>query len=272
MMRSTAATALLLGFLFVTPRLALAAPARVFDAPRSTKVVKLPEADGVKATVTCRYYSRFLVKQVDEGEVGAGELAIVPVAAAAPPPACGRSDPSGTSVVDPKDWSGYLKGVKGDYVFFDAADGTNGALGFAVFDLGAKKLFEDLLVGDFHELVSDGRAITLRYRRSFAGDCSVVKDGADCWSKIAAAAGLAAAAGPDCAGGYRKAKQQMAKARCDANKKGAGNCLASALAELDAQRFDESPSVVSYEARTELAAGRVTTAAVGPALDCHPAD
>jgi hypothetical protein len=48
--------------------------------------------------------------------------------------------------------------------------------------------------------------------------------------------------------------------------------VVKALKELDAQRWNESPSVVTFEAQTVIAAGKVTTTAAGPALACYPAD
>src|SRR5262245_23238345 len=96
-----------------------------FDPPLKTQKLTLPANEvGYKPKLTCRYYARFMVKEVDEGEVGAAQLSIVPIAAASKP-ACQRKNVAGEKVVNPKDWSGYFKGVKGDYVFFDADDGVN---------------------------------------------------------------------------------------------------------------------------------------------------
>jgi hypothetical protein len=271
-MRAAAASLLALGATLAAGAAARAAPASVFDAPRSTKVVKRPAASGAKSVVTCRYYPRFMVKQVDDGEVGASQLAIVAVTEGSAAPTCARKDEPNQKTIAPSDWSGYFKGVKRDYVFFDAEDGANGAMGFAVFDVAAKKLFEDSASGQFQDVAADGDTIMLSYRRTFSGSCSVVKEGTSCWQSIAAAAGLAAAAPPDCAGGYLAAKNEMAKARCEANGDESPSCVPTTLGELDRQRWDESPSVVTYDVRTVIASGRATTTPLGPALGCHPAD
>lgn len=269
-MRS-AVTRLVLGAVLSASASVLAAPPSVFDAPRSTKVVKLPASSSEKATLTCNYYPRFMVKQIDAGEVGASQLSIVP-ASGPSTPACQRKNVPTEKVVSTDDWGGYFKGVKGDYVFFDAEDGVNGAMGFAVFDPAAKKLFEDSASGDIRGATSDGDGLAILYRRSVAADCSVVKGGASCWAKIAATLGLPEAPSPDCAGGYRKAKDEMAKGRCEADEDKSPSCVAKKLEELDRQRWDESPSVITYEARTVIASDRATTTALGPALTCHPAD
>jgi hypothetical protein len=38
------------------------------------------------------------------------------------------------SVIDGSEWSGYFKGVRGNLVFFNAADGTNAGIPFVVND------------------------------------------------------------------------------------------------------------------------------------------
>lgn len=246
----------------------------VFDPPLGTQKLTLPAAfkGSPKTKLTCRTYAHFMVKQIDEGEVGAAQLSMIPIDAAHPKPACQRKNVASEKVVDAKDWGGYFKGVKGDYVFFDAEDGVNGGLGFAIFGIDAKKLFEDSALGDLEAATLDGKTLTLRYKRSFSGDCSVPHDGAGCWTKIAAAIGQGAAPQPDCAGGYLKAKNELAKDRCEAQKKSGPGCLAAALKEIEAQKWDEAPSVIIYAAETVLGSGQPTTRSVGAPLSCHPSD
>jgi len=245
----------------------------VFDAPLQTQKVTLPPNEvGYKTKLTCHYYAHFMVKEVDEGEVGAAQISIIPIDHGAKP-ACQRKSVVGEKVVNPKDWSGYVKGVKGDYVFLDADDGVNGGLGFAVFAAStAKKLFEDSAVGNLKSLALNETVLTLRYARSYSGECSVPHDGMNCWSKIAAATGQTVAKQPDCAAGYLKAKNEMAKGRCEAQKKASAACLASALKELDRQRWDEAPSVVVYEAETVLAYDGASTKPLAAVRACHPSD
>jgi hypothetical protein len=158
--------------------------------------------------------------------------------------------------LDGKEWSGYFKGVKGDYAFFDAEDGVNGAIGFAVFATpDVHKVLEDSALGDLQNAATDGTTLTLRYRRSFAADCSAPHDGAACWTKIAGALGLPPDAAPDCAGAYLKAKSELAKGRCEAQSKSDAGCLAAALKEIDAQHWDQAPSVIVYAPKQSFRPG-----------------
>ena len=255
------------------PAPAKAKTASVFDAPLKTLKVTLPANEvGAKPKVTCSIYAHFMVKQVDEGEVGAAQLSIVPLAPGAKP-VCQRKNVPGEKVVDPKDWSGYADGVKGDYVFFSADDGVNGGLGFAIVAAGTgKKLFDDSAVGKLKAVTLAGDALTLRYARSYSAECSVPHDGANCWSKIATATGETSAKQPDCDAGYLKAKNEMAKGRCEANNKAGPACMTAALKELDRQRWNEAPTVIVYDAETVLKGGSATTRPLGAPTACHPSD
>lgn len=259
--------------------LVLATPAAAgdtgFDPPLATQTRTVPPtAERPKATLACRTYAGFMVKVVDEGEVGAAQLSILPIAPGASRPACRRENAADEKVISAKDWDGYFKGVKGDYVLFDAADGVNGALPFAVFSAATgAKLLEDAALGALHRVALDGGTLTLGYRRSVTADCSVPHDGAACWTKLAAANGLAADKAPDCAAGYARARRAMAKDRCEAQGRPVAGCLETELKAYDAQGWDAAPSVVLYEAETVLAPGQPPkVTARGPALACHPSD
>lgn len=255
------------------PAPAKAKAASVYDAPLKTLKVTLPANEvGAKPKVTCSIYAHFMVKQVDDGEVGAAQLSIVPLAPGAKP-VCQRKNVPGEKVVDPKDWSGYADGVKGDYVFFSADDGVNGGLGFAIVAAGTgKKLFDDAAVGKLKAVTLAGDVLTVRYARSYSAECSVPHDGASCWSKIATATGETGAKQPDCDAGYLKAKNEMAKGRCEANHKAGPACITAALKELDRQRWNEAPTVIVYDAETVLKGGSASTRPLGAPTACHPSD
>ena len=244
-----------------------------FDPPIKTQKLVLPANEvGAKPKLTCSIYAHFMVKQVDNGEVGAAQLSIIPLAPGAKP-VCQRKNVAGEKVVDPKDWSGYFKGVKGNYVFFDADDGVNGGLGFAIVAAATgKKLFDDSAAGNLKSVTLSGDALTIRYARSYSGECSVPHDGAGCWSKIATATGETGAKQPDCDAGYLKAKNEMAKARCEADRKPGPACMAAALKELDRQRWNEAPTVIVYDAETSLTPSGATTRPLGAPSACHPSD
>jgi hypothetical protein len=234
-------------------------------------------AKNPKTGTFCFYFTGFMVKQVDEGEEGAEQLSIVPAGDPAKLPACQRQNLPDEKIVAPEEWSGYFKGVKGDYVLFDADDGVNGALGFAVFAAAtAKKLFEDAAFDGLQQVSLDAGTLKLRYQRSFSGDCSVPKSGAGCWTSLAKAAGLDAAKAPDCAAGYLADKTALAKGRCEADgKPGAkpdAKCLAKELKAADDQHFDESPSVLVYPVETAVSQVAQGFAEQPGPVSCHAAD
>ena len=259
----------------VTASALAAAPAStpsLFDAATAVDKITVPaKGDKPKTQISCHYYPHFMVKQIDEGEVGAAQLSILP-SDGPHKPKCQQANAANEKVVNADDWSGYFKGVKGDFVFFDADDGVNGGLGFAVFGTDAKKIFEDSAFGPIHEVALAGSTLTVKYQRSAAASCSVVKDGASCWTKAVTETGVPATPAPDCAGGYLKAKTAMARGRCDADRTPTQACIDKTLKELDAQKWNEAPSVFVFEAQTVIAGGKPATTALGPALACHPSD
>jgi len=150
---------------------------------------------------------------------------------------------------------------------------VNGGLGFAIVAAATgKKTFEDSALGKLKSVSLAGTALTIRYSRSYSGECSVPHDGTGCWSKIATAAGLSTAPQPDCAAGYLKAKNEMAKARCDADKKPGPACIAAALKELDKQRWNEAPTVIVYDAETVVRPDGASVKPIGAVRACHPSD
>ena len=249
----------------------------VFDPPLATERVPIAgTADGSarKHRLSCFLYKGVRVKELDLGEVGAAELAILPLPPGDGHTPCRRGTAPGEIVVPGKEWSGYFKGVKSGYVLFDAEDGTNGGLGFAVFDgRTGKKLFEDIAVGDIRDAEAAGAAIRLRYRRAVAGACSIPHEGAKCWAATAAQMpGATAAPPPDCNAGYLKAKSAMARGRCEAAQGAGPGCFEAEMKRLDEQRWNEAPSVVAYDAEAEIGPSRQSVRWLGGALSCWPAD
>jgi hypothetical protein len=92
--------------------------------------------------LSCFYYPTFMVKQLNDPGLKGAEIAIAPVHGHVP--ACRRSHGAGERLVGKWGWSGYFRGVKGQLLFLDAADGTNEGMPFAIFDWkSGKKLFQD---------------------------------------------------------------------------------------------------------------------------------
>ncbi len=249
------ATAAILGPAAILAILAYSASAEAepaFDVPSGVQKQAPPPGD---TTVTCLAYPHFIVKQVDSGDIGAKISIIAPGGAVRP--SC-RPEPEGTEIpIESPSWAGYFKGAVGDYLFLEAAKDGDRALGFAIFAAG-KLVFEDAAVGSVRAASLSGAKLTLRYTRSFAAACSMPRDGAPCWKKIAAATGLDPARPPDCAASYQAAMDEAKDA--------------DEPAAPDAKLWTDVPSVVNYDAEATIGAGPPSIRPLAAASGCRPAD
>jgi hypothetical protein len=230
----------------------------LLEKPLNVIHVALPrDKDNPQARpeVRCSYYPDFMVKEIDLGEEGAAQLSILP----GRNPDCAKKNALNEKIISPDEWTGYFGGVYDDYIFFDAEDGWNGGLGFAVFTRGAKKLFDD--VAKRWAMVSvaaipgpagiaSGRALALRYVRVYGAKCSLAAgDGASCWQKIQRDTGLEGPE-PDCSADYAREQKRTPTS-----------------AVLD------DPTAIEYDVATTLAAnGTHITAIAGERPTCRPED
>jgi hypothetical protein len=245
--------------LFLSSSPAIAAPERdgterFFDKPLKTAKAPLapdPDNPDVKPMLSCFYYRGFMVKEIDRGEKGAFQLSIIPIAATEPE--CDEANIAGEKVLE--EWSGYFKGVKGDYIFLDADDGFNGGFGFAVYHgVDGKKLFDDV-AKSWHGIEMNGDGLQLRYVRTYLASCSIFADAKGCWAKIKQDTGLTQSAPPDCSAAYKAEQKRM---EGDKN--------------ITAEQVAADPTVVDYEAETGLDAAQHKTAPLSGKLACRPAE
>ena len=246
-----------------------------FDAPLQVRHVRLPpdpQNPNAKRQVSCFYYRSIVVKQVDYGEVGAERLALLPVLYGNATP-CRAARESNEYVIPADSWSGYFKGVKAEYAFFDAPDGTNGGLGFMVMRVyGRRSLFEDTAQHGIESLDIQEGTLRLRYQRVFAADCSVLTAGNECRERLVHDTGVAERSFSICAQGYQAARQMMAKGRCNAQGHKEPACVSDELARLGAQKWDDAPTVIVYEVEASLNDEGPVISRRGDALACHPSD
>ncbi len=227
--------------------------AGLFDKPAKVAKVPLPtdpQFPKTKPVVSCSYFKGFAVKAIDRGEVGA-ELSIVPLAGGAEAYQCREAAASGEIAIS-ENWSGYFKGAKGTYIFFDAADGQNGGLGFAIFSPDGKKLFDDT-AKSWHAADLKPSGLALRYTRVYAAECSLYADPAGCWAKVRQATGLTQGPAPDCAAQYKAEEKRM---------KGTPNQA----------KVASIPSAVDYEAVVTLEGGQSTISAGEGKVACRLPD
>jgi hypothetical protein len=234
-----------------------------FDKPLQKKIVDLGPSrfsPRSRAKVSCYFYERFMVKEVDMGQKGADRLAIVPVARGEIAK-CTWAREKTEKVVNPKDWTGYFKGAKNDLVYFDADDGLNGGMGFAIYDAKAgKKVFEDIAFGPVEFLESN--PLTLKYTRMYDGECVNPQRNADCWERIRTKIGLTNSPVPDCQKGYEDSARNLAKGRCQAQNTDNAECLAREL-KLATEQTNAASSVIAYPVEVLLVARPTIKPAAG---------
>ncbi len=181
-----------------------------FDKPIRRTVVNLgPSAylmpnNPDQIQLSCFYYHDFMVKQLnDPGMKGVRWVTVTPVIKE-DAPTCRVAHGSSERYMAKGWWS--FEGVKRSLLFLEAADGdSNGGMPFRILDLKTgSKIFEDSewWNGHLEFTHTADETMSLRYLRVVAGDCSIPKDGMNCWSKSRRRYGLANETVPKCSG-YR---------------------------------------------------------------------
>ena len=246
-------------FLLVALVLTAAAAAQGFD-PYKKQVVDYGAPEDFPGNphhdqLTCFYYRGLMVKQLtNDWTKGALFLSFLRFDQAQP--ACVKEHSPDEKVLPPE-WGGYFRGqVKGDLVFFRAADGEDGGMPFAVYDSKTqKKIFEDNAYyvwmwnpklqprsSPFNDIrvrtTQDGNVV-LTYLRVLSTECDIPNKGADCWPPLVQKIGLKTVVAPKC---IRWEKNQTAGA-----------------------------SAVAYPVETSLLPTPVTMTIGGP-VRCWPAD
>ena len=153
----------------------------------------------------CHYFSKFMVKELDLGQKGDEWISIAPNDATHLTP-CAQDHAD--SEIDFQKWpEGYFGGVRGSFVFLDAADCFNSGCPFGVFDaFTKKKLFEDQRKlspkGRIAEIrfAERGSNLVMRYPRVVSAKCSLPQEKSGCWKDILRTTGLAPQPIPKCIG------------------------------------------------------------------------
>ena len=251
-----------------------------FDPPLASRTVLLGQSDataGEKREVRCYTFAHLMVKEIDAGEIGDEQISILPLRDGMAQPACQETNLPDEVVIPVETWSGYFLGVKGDNVFLTAEDGVNTGIGFAVFR-GASNapFFQDAVKFDGDKLLfatveAEADGLRLRFNRVYSADCSVPVAGAACWAHIAAETHLPPAPAPDCAGGYARAKRELAEARCEAESHpGDAACIKAELARI--KDWDRTPSVIGYDVTALVRPGATTISPAAGVVACWPSD
>ena len=186
------------------------AHAESFDQPARKTIVDLGPSSYLmpknpsRIQLSCFYYPAFMVKELNDPGLKGVRWVTVTTVINGDRPACRLAHASTEQFIAKAWWS--FEGVKGSLLFLDAADGdANGGMPFRIVDLNTgKKIFEDSIPWNDHLEFAHApdRSTSLRYLRVVGGDCSIPKDGMNCWSKFSRHYGLLPATVPKCVG-YR---------------------------------------------------------------------
>jgi hypothetical protein len=250
-------------------------PDPTFEKPAAVKHLRLGRAQTQPVSykeIRCSYFGGVMVKEWDQQEIGDKEISYVLTQGAAKP-ACQKAALPGERKLPTGDLTVYFLGYAAGAIFLGDADGANDTIGFYVFDpMTGRRRFTDTIKLDskFAGISAEGDTLRLGYTRALTGPCSVVTDGADCWSKIARQAGFSGPA-PDCADGYRESGRKFAEEACRIQRGDRQKCLAEQLTRR-AER-DKAPSVVAFDVTAAIGSDDTTkiTPTGGPA-QCWPSD
>lgn len=188
------------------PVFASTAFADSFDVPLKKKVVDFglsennpPGGQNLRVKLYCFFYPNFVIKEYDnEGEKGAEWVAIVPIQKGTVPD-CARTQASGERTFKWPEWSGYFKGVKGNLVFLNDRDGTDGGMPFTIYDFRTgSKIFRDSAYdagmrakkpanSPFNNIRfrdPQGGDFTMTYLRVVEADCDLHTEKAACWEQV----------------------------------------------------------------------------------------
>lgn len=194
--------------------------AESFDKPVHKRVLdlgpsqNLMRSDNRHLTVTCWYYSHFMIKERnDPGMKGAELIALASVRPGRLPKCSSMLQPDEKEFKEwiPElktfeSWNGYFAGVKHNLVFLERPDGDeNSGIPFSVFESDAQtKLFEDSVMlrargeRDLNFAPTSGSQVVIRYLRVANSGCSIPKSGEICWIKLQQQTGLAHSPMPKC--------------------------------------------------------------------------
>lgn len=191
-----------------SPSPSKAGPAGSFDTPIRKVIRDLgpnPDYDNIHDILSCYYYPRLLVKELDlKDDLGSEWVSVLRSRDTLP--ACKRAHEPGERVVMTDELGGYFWGVKSGFVFMSCPEFGESECWFVVYDsISRKHIFKgDVAVSDrdqdIHMQVFSTKAgVVAKYVAAAHAGCDLYKD-ADCWAKVKDKFGLKSDRKPDCRG------------------------------------------------------------------------
>lgn len=153
--------------------------AALFDKPVSKKVVLAKLEDNPSGEITCTYFPDLMIKEIGTDSPTPDDAIVVRTASA---PCSGPSIADGFTLAT-KNHS--FIGKKGAFLFFGATD-PNGAIPFVIIEAASGKIIysDGKIDPGFRSVEIESGKVHIRFRRAFNASCSILKDGASCWSRL----------------------------------------------------------------------------------------
>jgi hypothetical protein len=247
-----------------------------FEKAADTRTVKLGPAETEPPSdkeVRCFYFARLMVKEIDERDVGDTEISYDITGPGQTVPDCAAQATPGERKL--QGGESYFWGVAADRLFLIDADGTNGTIGFRMYEpQSSRELFHDTIKLDsrLREVTEQAGKLHLSYTRAVTGSCSVVTDGETCWRAITRKMEMPETPPPDCRAGYEAALRRLAEAACREQSGDKAECLEREKKDRS-PGWDAAPSVVSYDVDVTVGpTDEVARSFSGGPIACWPAD
>lgn len=153
--------------------------AALFDRPVSKKVVPAKLESDPSGETTCTYFPDLMIKEIGTDSPTPDDAIIVRTASAL----CSRPAVADGVTLATKSHS--FIGKKGPFLFFGATD-PNGAVPFMIIEAASGKIIynDGKIDPGFRSVEIESGKVHIRFRRAFNASCSILKDGASCWSRL----------------------------------------------------------------------------------------
>ena len=186
----------------------------LFDYPSARQEIAAALGPHPTDALTCTWYADLMIRETGTDSSGPGPAFIVRQDEAGSRPACVAAHGERSLKLDTTAFS--FLGRKGPFLFFDATDPQGASAFFVLRAPDGRRVYADDYEpageGSFRSVDDADGILRLGYTRGYNGSCSVLKGGAECWSKMMKDGHFARAIASQppplaaCAAAYRAAK------------------------------------------------------------------
>jgi hypothetical protein len=247
-----------------------------FEKAADMRTVKLGPADTQPPSekeIRCFYFSRLMVKELDEQDIGDTEISYNITGPGQTVPDCAAKPIPGERKLEVEE--SYFWGTTACKLFLIDADGANGTIGFRIYEpQSSRELFHDTIKLDtrLRDATEDAGKLHLSYTRAVTGSCSVIAGGETCWRAMTRKMQMPESPVPDCRAGYEAALRRAAEEACRDEGGDKAQCVDREAKERSTG-WDAAPSVVGYDVDVTISStDEAARAYTGGPIACWPAD